>query len=298
MNSEFGLTVGETISKARKILRKAYIESYELDSRILISYTLRTKYEKILLIQDQLISDHNYRTFMRYIEERSKARPIAYITHRKEFMSLNFYVNQSVLIPRPDSEILVETALDYIKKNHNTSQPLSILDLGTGSGCLLLSICHYAKIENNIQKICATGVDISKKAVKVARYNASRLNLSTQLNFIQSSWLDKLDESLVTNMNIIISNPPYIEPQTKLAKDLSYEPEIALYDKNHDTYKKILYSLAKYLDKFQNSPILIFEIGDSNQAKFVQNLGISLGFQFIKFLYDLSSNIRGIMFVV
>ena len=186
--------------------------------------------------------------------------PIAYLIKKKEFWKHNFYINQNVLIPRPDTELLVEETL----KLFNINSKLNILDIGTGSGCILLSILNERK------NFFGTGIDISKKAINVARFNAKMHQLSNRAKFYNSD----VDKFLIGKYDLVVSNPPYIK-----RKDFKYlevdvkgfEPKLAL-DGGNDGFSKIVKVISKTSTLLKRNGKFILEIGFGQKKKILSIL--------------------------
>lgn len=283
---------------------------------ILIQFILKMDKMQIMLNDDVEVEENKQEKFFEKIEEIRNGKPIQYITNNQEFMGLNFYVDENVLIPQPDTELLVEEAICAIKTqlkledakiNQNNSlntdwkqqiadkkenkTSIKILDLCTGSGAIAVAIENYFlsnnNIENDILKIYAS--DISEKALEIAKKNAISNNKNTEINFILSDMFDKIIEN---DFDIIISNPPYIETETilGLSKEVQSEPHIAL-DGGMDGLKfyKIIATKAKEYLK-ENGQILL-EIG-YNQKEEVINLLNNENYLDISSKKDLSGNDR------
>ena len=205
------------LKRGSKILKENYINSYRLDSELLLSKALNKKREYLFLNSKETISDNSIDKFQNLINRRKNNEPVAYILNYKEFWKNNFYVNKNVLIPRPDTEILVEQVI----KLYSREQKLSILDIGTGSGCIIISILKER------QKFSGSAIDISKKALNIAKYNAKIHHLNNRIKFYKSS----VDNFFKHKYDLIISNPPYISSLKLkyLEKDiLGFEPIQAL----------------------------------------------------------------------
>ena len=205
------------LERGSKILKENFINSYWLDSELLLSKALNKKREYLFLNSKETISDNSIDKFQNLINRRKNNEPVAYILNYKEFWRNNFYVNKNVLIPRPDTEILVEQVI----KLYSREQKLSILDIGTGSGCIIISILKER------QKFNGTAIDISKKALNIAKYNAKIHHLNNRIKFYKSS----VDNFFKHKYDLIISNPPYISSLKLkyLEKDiLGFEPIQAL----------------------------------------------------------------------
>ena len=185
------------LSKATKILKNQLIRNPKLDCEILLSNALKIEREQLLINLNQEINEKDLNNFNNLIDRRKRKEPIAYIIGYKEFWKKKFKVNTNVLIPRPDTEHLVEEALKLIPNNSS----LNILDIGTGTGCIILSIL----CERN--KCYGVALDISKKALNVAKYNAKIQQIKNRIKFVNSD-IDKFE---LGTYDLILSNPPYIK---------------------------------------------------------------------------------------
>ncbi len=215
--------------------------------RLLVGYVLGISQEKLLFDPPTEINTEALKILSTYVERRCHHEPLAKILGYKEFWGLRFKVTAATLDPRPDSEILIETALKYIP---DPRAPLRILDLGTGSGCLLLSLL------SELPSASGVGIDLSQAALTVAQENAQALNLQNRCEFIQSHWF----ENVFDQFDIILANPPYIDRSEVLSPQTLYDPETALFaaDNGLADYKKILQLARSYL---KDDGIIIFEIG-------------------------------------
>ena len=205
------------LSKATKILKNQLIRNPKLDCEILLSNALKIEREKLLINLNQEINEKDLNNFNNLIDRRKRKEPIAYIIGYKEFWKKKFKVNTNVLIPRPDTEHLVEEALKLIPNNSS----LNILDIGTGSGCIILSVL----CERN--KCYGVALDISKKALNIAKYNAKIQQIKNRIKFVNSD----IDKFKWGTYDIILSNPPYIKNYkiNYLDDDIRFfEPKIAL----------------------------------------------------------------------
>ncbi len=256
------------------------IDTAVLEARILLEFVTKFSTEKLLVNNQQQLSLEQIDHYQQLIARRKKLEPIAYIIGQKEFYSLNFIVNKNVLIPRPDSEVLVNTALKYVKEYKFEN----ILELGVGSGCLLLSILY-----NLPSTTRATAVDISSEAMAITRQNYQQLGLKNQVNFLVQNWGEGLNE----HYDLVISNPPYIAKGeiSDLQLDVqNYEPKLALDGGNDglDCYRAITQQLPKLLSI---NGIALFEIG-INQAEPIKAIVESYDFQVIEEVRDLANIIR------
>ena len=268
----------EMIKAGSSLLKENKIKSHVLDSEILLSKTLNKSREEILVSLDQKISKKNILVFNQYLRRRSKSEPIAYILEEKEFWSKKFYVNQETLIPRPETELLVESLINIFKE-----KKISILDVGTGSGCIIVSLLF------NLQKANGLGIDASKKAIFTAKKNGLRYNLHNRLKFINRNITNIFNQKF----DLIVSNPPYIKRKDikNLSEDIKkYEPLLALDGGNDglDLIKKVIYK-SKYILKIKGT--LALEIGNE-QIKKVSKLLIDNNFIVKKLIKDYKNNVR------
>ena len=275
------MNIFETIKFGSNLLKKSEISSHILDSEILLSNVLNKTREKILVNLDQKITQKNILKFKKYIERRSKYEPVAYILEEKEFWSKKFIVNKDTLIPRPETELLVEKLVKiFMGKN------ISILDIGTGSGCIILSLLI------NLKKSIGLGVDVSKKAILIAIKNAKRHELFNRVKFLNKSF-----ESIFSKkFDLIVSNPPYIERKNikNLSEDIKrYEPRIALDGGNDglDLIKKVIYK-SKSILKIKG--MLALEIGNE-QIKKVSKILIDNNFRIVHVIKDYKNNVRCVL---
>ena len=243
------MNIQTVLNQASKILNNSSNASFKLDSEILLSEVIKKNRQYLILNSNEELKEENIKLFNYLLKRRKKGEPIAYLINKKEFWKQNFYINQNVLIPRPDTELLVEETL----KLFNVNSKLNILDIGTGSGCILLSILNERK------SFYGTGIDISKKAINVARFNAKMLQLSNRATFYNSD----VDKFLIGKYDLILSNPPYIKQ-----KDLKYlevdikdfEPKLAL-DGGKDGFSKIIKVISKTSALLKRNGKFILEIG-------------------------------------
>lgn len=198
------------------------------------------------------------------MQQRKQKKPLAYIIGKKEFWGLDFLVNQDVLIPRPETEMLIELSQQYF----SASKPFNILDLGTGSGCISISLLHEFKNARSI------AIDISAPALEVARQNATLHSVQGRLEFLQGSWFEPLEPGAA--FDLIVSNPPYIGFNEPLMDDVKrYEPHTALYASNEglEAYNLIAKDLKRFMHK---NSLGLFEIGYT-QGERVTRIFTSLG---------------------
>lgn len=246
----------EVLKLGENVLKKENIQDSHIKASILLQYVLKQTKQELIINSEEIVEPSKVNEYNNYLQEIIKGTPIQYITKHQQFMALDFYVDENVLIPQPDTEVLVEEGIKIIKE-----QNMEVLDLCTGSGAIAISIAHYCKNST------VTATDVSQKALEVARKNANLNNVN--IEFIESNLFDKLTER---SFDIILSNPPYIETDIikTLEKDVQAEPHLAL-DGGKDGlefYKKILNEAYEYL---KTNGYLMLEIG-YNQGNAVINL--------------------------
>mgnify|MGYP000278465177 CR=1 FL=1 len=210
------MNIETVIKKAFIDLKSKNIESALLDSEILMSKVLKEDRSSVLLNSERSLSNQDYKNFRELISNRLKFKPIAYLTGQKSFWKYEFEVNNKVLIPRPDSELIVEQVLKICQNK----QKIKILDVGVGSGCLILSILKERKHFSGV------GVDLSKDSINVCKINATKLRVENRLKLFKTD-IDNFD---LGKYDLIVSNPPYIKKLDlkKLHKDvINYEPKFA-----------------------------------------------------------------------
>lgn len=265
----------ELYKDSTKKLEQEGILTSKLDVKILLSFLLDIDSKELIMYFNQHIDRKFINNFEQLLKRRLNREPIANIVNKKSFWSYDFFVNENVLTPRSDSEILIEAVLSNYD---DMNEELNILDLGTGSGCLILSLLKIYKNANGL------AVDISDKALKVAKQNAENLKINN-IKFLKNNWNDNIEE----RFDIIISNPPYIP--TKEIKELEpevnkFNPLLAL-DGGEDGLNCYRY-LAKSLDKNLKENTKIFlEIG-KNQEKDVEKIFNERGYKLLKMYKDLA----------
>ena len=267
-------------------LKEANIEDANIIARELLAYTLKKDRQYLIINSKEEIGREEQIEYNNNIDSIIMGKPLQYITNKQEFMKMNFFVNESVLIPQPDTEILVEKVLEICNKFFE-NQEIKILDLCTGSGAIAISLYKYLKDEN--KKIFAS--DISDKAIEVAKLNSKENG--AKIEFIQSNMFEQIAEN---NFDIIVSNPPYIEREElkKLPKDVRHEPQIALDggDDGLDFYRIIAENAYKYI---KNKGKLCLEIGYNQKNEVVKILEETGKYDNIEAYKDLSGNDRCIV---
>ena len=258
------------------------VNSYSLDSELLLSFALNSTREKILINLNKKIDNKSFKKYKKLIFRRKNKEPIAYITKKKEFWKNKFFVNKNVLIPRPETETIVEEIL----KNIDIHSSKNFLEVGTGSGCIIISIL---KERLNCR---ATAIDISKKALNIAKFNAKMHHLENKINFINID----VDKIQYNKYDFIISNPPYINKFDFNRLDQSvrfFEPYIAL-EAGTDGFREIKKLIIKSKKLLKKNAKLIFEIG-KGQSLYSKKILYENGYYINKVIKDISSTPRVIV---
>ena len=265
-----------------KILKLNNINSYKTDTEILLSDSLKISKEKLILNLKEKISDENYINFLSKLKRRKFKEPIAYIIKKKEFWKNEFYLDQNVLIPRPETEHLVEETLKIIPKFHKKK----ILEIGVGSGCLVISILKE-------RQLCsADAIDSSKKAVKIANVNAKLHQINNRIKIFKSD----VDNYNVGKYDLIVSNPPYIDKhQLKYLGVSEYEPHSALNGGINGT-EVLMKVVVKASQLLKVNGKLIIEIGKNQKYKMIKFLKTN-NFFVKNIIKDLSGHDRCIISV-
>jgi len=276
------MNIGSILNQGFKKLSCSNIRNANLDCELLLSKIINKDREYVVLNLKENIDKKYINFFYDLIERRKKGEPVAYLINKKEFWKETFYVDKNVLIPRPDTEHLIEEVIKYTYEDSK----LHILDIGTGSGCILLSILRERK------KFNGTGIDISKKSINISRYNAKKLKLNNRAKF----YVSDVDNFLIGKYDVIISNPPYIENLSLKYLDrdvINFEPKLAL-DGGKDGFSEIIKVINKSSALIKKNGIFILEIGYNQKNKAIQMLK-NKGFYIKKVLKDYSKNDRCII---
>ena len=276
------MNIENILNEGINILKKNKIVNAQLDSEILLSNSIKRDKKYIILNPKEILNSEQLRKFKSLIERRKKGEPIAYLINKKEFWKDEFFVNKDVLIPRPDSELIIEQVLKIYSKDVQ----LQVLDIGTGSGCILLSIL---KERSNFY---GTGIDISKKSINISKFNAKQLNLNNRVKFFHSS----VDNFKIGKYDLIVSNPPYIEQLSLkyLEKDVvNFEPKLAL-SGGFDGFSKIRKVINKASILIKKNGKFILEIGFNQKNKVIKILKEE-GFYVNKAIKDYGNNDRCII---
>jgi len=276
------MNIQSAVKEGTNILKSNYIQTAQLDTEILMAKVLGAKREYILLNNHKNLDDDNLEYFRKLIKERAKRKPIAYILNKKFFWDSEFYVDKNTLIPRPDTEIIIEEILRLTKYKNK----INILDIGVGSGCILLTILKERK------NFYGTGIDISKKSLDISKINAKNLKVEGRTKFYNSD-IDKFDKG---KYDLIVSNPPYIKScdLKYLESDIiDFEPKLAL-DGGLDGLSEFRKVIKKSSELIKKNGKLILEIGFNQKNKIIKLLN-KKGFYINSTLKDLAKNDRCIV---
>ena len=276
------MNIENILNEGINILQKNKITNPQLDSEILLSNSIKKDKKHIILNPKELLNPEQSKIFKSLIERRRKGEPVAYLINKKEFWTDEFFVNKDVLIPRPDTELIIEQVLKIYSKDAQ----LQVLDIGTGSGCILLSILKERL------NFYGTGIDISKKSINVSKLNAKQLNLTNRVKLFHSS----VDNFEIGKYDLIVSNPPYIEffNLKYLEKNvINFEPKLAL-SGGFDGFSKIRKVINKAKTLIKKNGKFILEIG-FNQKNKVKKILKEEGFYINKAIKDYGKNDRCII---
>ena len=276
------MNINLAIKEGSKILNSKFILNPLLDAEILMAKTINKDRNYILLNYSNPINKNDLNKFFKLIEKRSLGKPVAYLTKKKSFWNSEFIISNDTLIPRPDTELVVENALKLTKQKNK----INILDIGVGSGCILLSILKERK------NFYGTGIDISKKCLNICKINADKLDVSSRLKLYKSD----VDKFNLGKYDLIVSNPPYIKTcEFKyLERDVAkFEPRLAL-DGGLDGLSEIRKVIKKSSDLIKKNGKFILEIGFDQKNKVI-NLLNKEGFYINSILKDLAQNDRCII---
>ena len=276
------MNIENVLSEGVSVLKKNKISNPRLDSQILLSEIINKDKKYIILNPKEILNTKQLKKFKDLIKRRKKGEPVAYLINNKEFWRDEFYVNKDVLIPRPDTELIVEQVLKIYPKQSQ----LQILDIGTGSGCILLSI-----LKERIN-FYGVGIDVSNKSINVSKFNAKRLKLNNRVKFFHSS----VDNFRIGKYDIVVSNPPYIKLLNfkYLDKDvINFEPKLAL-SGGFDGFSKISKVISKTKNLIKKNGKFVLEIG-FNQKNKVREILKKEGFYINKSIKDYGNNDRCII---
>jgi release factor glutamine methyltransferase len=271
------MNIRQAQNKAGELLAKSSINTPEIDTKVLLKFVLDKDDTYIIRSGNSPITNSQYSRYMRYIKRRAKGEPVAYITHHKEFYGLDFYINKNVLIPRPETESLVEEAIRNIEVRNSkfadcSLQPkklkpkkLNVVDIGTGSGCIIISLLKV--METKSWQLTANSyyaTDVSKKALYLAKNNAKKYGVADKIKFYHSDLFS--NKHLPKKYDIIITNLPYVpKSNTKNLPD----PNVAL-DGGERGTDIILKFLDQAKTRLNDDGVILLEIG-FNQAKEIRS---------------------------
>ena len=227
-----------------------------LDAEVLLAFVLNKDRAWLIAHRTDLISQSDQERYEECILRRKESEPVAYITGVREFYGLDFFVTPSVLIPRPETELLVSQTLKCIETQAKKKKKLTLLDLGTGSGCIAITLAKKSNVH-------ITAIDLSTSALDVAKQNAEAHGVSNQITFVSGSWFEPVEGE---KFDIIASNPPYVSKSESLAKDLDFEPESALFadEEGLSDLQFIMMNCTKYLN---TNGALFLECGHDQAEK-------------------------------
>jgi len=260
--------IRDALNHARHLLEEAGIDSARLDASVLLAHVLEVSNGQVTILAEKQLNNEQIEAFNALVARRQQSEPIAYILGKKEFWSLDFCVTRDTLIPRPDTETLVEAAL---KRMPGSAKPITLLDIGTGTGCLLIALLKEFPGARGV------GSDNSERALQVAKENAKRHNVDQRAEFTLSHWCDAIDGTF----DLILSNPPYIalNDLASLMPDVArFEPHAALFAGNDglDAYRALAPQIAARLNP---GGYTLLEVGQGQAKeviKFLRNEGLEV----------------------
>ena len=276
------MKIQAALKESNIFLMKNNIRNSQLDSEILMSKVIGKDRKYIILNLNKTLKKKEILKFKSLIEQRSKGKPIAYLTNKKFFWKYEFFVNDQILIPRPDTELIVDQVLKMTKNKFK----LKFLDIGIGSGCILLSILKEKPLFHGV------GIDISKKCINISKKNAQKLKVENRVKFFKTD----VDNFVEGKYDLIISNPPYIKKfdVKYLERDVAnFEPKQAL-DGGIDGVSEIRKVIKKSSEMIKINGKLILEIAFDQREK-VKNILKQNGFYINETLKDLANNDRCII---
>ena len=252
------MTIKQALIKAVTVLKLEKISTPKLKARLILQYVLKKPRQYLIVYDNQKLTDKEEQEYLKYIELLTQGEPIEHITHQKEFMKLNFYVDENVLIPRQDTEVLVEEVIKIAKK----IRAKKILDLCTGSGAIAVSLAKY------LENVQLTALDISGKALDIAIANAKNNHIQDKITFVESNLFQDLGQE---KYDIIVSNPPYIKRKDMetLDREVKKEPKLALDggEDGLDFYRDISNKAYEYL---KYGGYICLEIGYDQKEEVMQ----------------------------
>ena len=276
------MNIQSAINEGTTILKNSFIKTFKLDTEILMAKALGSNREYIILNNKKILNDVSLDYFKTLIKERARGKPIAYIINKKFFWNYEFYIDKNTLIPRPDTEIIIEESLKLTKHKDK----INVLDIGVGSGCILLTFLKERK------NSYGTGIDISKKSIDISKINAKNLNVESRVKFYKTD----IDKFAKGKYDLVISNPPYIKScdLKYLERDvINFEPKLAL-DGGLDGLSKIRKVINKSSELIKKNGKFVLEIGFNQKNKVIKLLN-KRGFYINSTLKDFANNDRCIV---
>ncbi len=276
------MNINLALNKGSKILKSRFIPSAKLDSEILMAKILKKNRKYILLNSNKIINKNDLNKFYKFIEKRSLGNPIAYLLNEKYFWKSKFFITNDTLIPRPDTELIVENVFRLTKHKNN----INILDIGVGSGCIILSILKEK------ENFYGTGIDLSKKSLKICKINAINLKVCPRLKLYESN----VDKFNLGKYDLIVSNPPYIKTcdLKYLERDVvEFEPRLAL-DGGLDGLSEIRKVIKKSSELIKKNGKFVLEIGFDQKNEVIKLLKKE-GFYINNIQKDFANNDRCIV---
>ncbi len=262
------MNIKKILKKAENYLKKHEIPEARLDSEVLLADILDMERIKLYVNYDYPLTEDELNQYRHHLKERAQRVPVAYITGHKEFMSLDFEVNNQVLVPRPETELLVEEVISICRDDYEGAEEkaINIVDVGTGSGAIMVSLGYHLKQAKIL------GIDISEDSLKIARKNIEKFNLESRLKVVKGDLLQPLIKRNKSNVDIVVSNPPYIkkEEMEQLPPEVKKEPRRAL-DGGQGGINYIKKIISQSLQVLNNNGFLFLEIG-YDQARAVKNI--------------------------
>ncbi|KYO65409.1 peptide chain release factor N(5)-glutamine methyltransferase [Thermovenabulum gondwanense] len=270
----------DALKRGRELLMEKKIGSAFLDAEVILAHVISKNREFIFSHPEYELSEDELNNFFKKISLRERHYPVAYITNSKEFFSLDFFVKEGVLIPRPETELLVEEAINILRDKYGKDSLVKIADLCTGSGAIAISIAY------NLKNVFCYASDITELSLEVARENAKRHNVEDRIVFLKGDLWEPFFENNIFDLDIVVSNPPYIPEKelNYLPLDVKYEPGIALNGGPDGLYfyRKIIEGSRRFL---KPGGFIILEIGEK-QAYEVMKIFKSKGMENLRVKKD------------
>ncbi len=275
----------EALNSGAKFLKEKGIGNPRSSTEVLLSSILNLSRVDLYLNKDQVLNEKDKKKFDEFLKERASGKPLQYITGSIEFLDLEFMIDPRAMIPRPETEILTLSVIDHFNNIKNENQPLRIVDLGTGSGIIAITLAK------NLENSFLYAVDISKEALKLASDNAIKHKVIERIDFILGDLFQPLERKNIQNsVDCIVSNPPYVkdDDSESLSKEIThFEPDVALFsgDDGLNFHKRILKESMKYLRK---DGLLALEVGWEDGDRLIDLIGSEGFFHETEIIKDLA----------